>query len=102
MSIIQASLDLTPFDEQVEWTIKPWGLGGYSVKGRVLISRRWGTQCEYLETQRIFGHKGNLDEEELKKEFATAFADIHDKRLWVFKANHGLLDKDGNTVRFKA
>ena len=96
------TLDLTPFNEPIELEIKKWGLGGYQVKARVAINRRWNTECEYLEANRIFGHKGNPTEEELKKEFATAIADIAEKRTWVFKANHGLLDKDGNTIRFKA
>jgi hypothetical protein len=94
-------LDLTPFNEPIEVKIEKWGLGGWQVKCRVRIDYRWDTECEYLEANRIFGHKGDPTDEELKKEFATAIADIAEKRLWVFKANHGLLDKNDNTIRFK-
>lgn len=94
-------LDLTPFNEPVEVKIDKL-TKGYMVKCRVAINKRWGTTCEYLEANRIFGHKGDLSEEDIKKEFATAIADIQEKRLFVFKANHGLLDTANGKVRFKA
>ncbi len=94
-------LDLTPFNEPVEVKVEKLAKG-YMVKCRVAINKRWATTCEYLEANRIFGHKGDLTEEEKKKEFATAIADIQEKRLFVFKANHGLLDTEERKVRFKA
>lgn len=95
------ALDLTPFDEPIQVKVEPWAIGGYVAKCKVRINYRWATECEYLETNRIFGHKGNPTEAELKKEFIRAVADIQEKRLWVFQANHGLLDKENVIVRFK-
>lgn len=94
-------LDLTPFNEPVEVKVDKL-VKGYMVKCRVAINKRWGTTCEYLEANRIFGHKGNLSEEDLQKEFATVIADIQEKRLFVFKVNYGLLDTEERKVRFKA
>jgi hypothetical protein len=98
-------LDLTPFDEPVEFKLEKWTAGGFIAKCRIRINYRWETLCEYLESNRIFGHKGELSEDQIKKELITAIADIQEKRLWVFKANHGLLDreKDGiaGIIRFK-
>ena len=99
--LMQSTIDLTPFNEPIELMIEDWKLGGWRVKVRTRINFRWGTECEYLQADRIFGHKGELDDFEKRKEFATAIADLEEKRLFVFKANHGLLDKDGNTIRFK-
>ena len=98
-------LDLTPFDEPVEFELEKWTLGGFRAKCRIRINYRWETECEYLESNRIFGHKGELSPDEIKKEIITAIADMHEKRLWVFKANHGLLDHAENgiagIIRFK-
>ncbi len=94
-------LDLTPFSEPVEVEVDKLAKG-YMVKCRIAINKRWGVGTKYLEANRIFGHKGDLSEEDIKKEFATAIADIQEKRLFVFKANHGLLDTANGKVRFKA
>lgn len=97
-------LDLTPFDEPIDFKIERFGRG-YRAICKIRINYRWATECEYIESARIFGHKGLKDEAEFKKECITAIADIQDKRLWIFKANHGLLDREGavsGRIRFKA
>lgn len=100
------AIDLTPFDEPIKMRIERNTAGGWTVKTRFHINFRWDTECKYVQSNRMFGHKGEMTSEIFTKECLTALADAHEKRLWIFKANHGLLDHtDANTtgkIRFKA
>lgn len=100
MAEVTGSVDGSPFEEPIHIDIKYQG-AGIAVKCSLRINYRWDTKCEWLESIRVFGHKGQLSDEEMQKELLTAIADMHEKRLWVFKANHGLLDKDDLIIRFK-
>lgn len=98
-------LDLTPFSEPVDFKLEKWAGGGFRALCKIRINYRWATECEFLESNRIFGHKGELSEAQFKKECIRAIADMHEKRLWVFQANHGLLDREdqgiAGIIRFK-
>lgn len=76
-------------------------MGGYKATARLRINYRWDTECEWLEAQRIFGHKGELTQEEFDKECLQSLMDLIEKVDWVYQANHGMLDHDNVTVRFK-
>lgn len=99
------ALDLTPFQEPLTFEVNKFG-AGYRAVSKIRINYRWQTACEFIESARIFGHKGDLSPEDFKKECITNIADIQEKLLFVFKANHGLLDKESEFVsgmiRFKA
>lgn len=94
--------DMTPYLEPFIIEVEDWNVGGWRVKARLKIDFRWDTKCEWIETNRIFGHKGELSEDEIKKEFVTAIRDLKEKLDWIYQANHGMFDKNGNTIRFKA
>lgn len=104
--LLKENVDLTPFNEPIIVGVKRNEVGGFTATVKFRINYRWATECEWVESNRMFGHKGGLDEEQFKKECLTAIADLQEKRLWIFKANHGLLDHtDANVsgkVRFKA
>lgn len=103
--LLKDTLDLTPFDEPLVFNVKSNGLG-WTATVKFRINFRWATECEWVETNRMFGHKGEMTNEIFKKECITAIADLQEKRLWIFKANHGLLDREGDSfsgkIRFKA
>ena len=94
-------IDMTPFYEPIDVTIKRWPYGGFQVNCKTRIDFKWDTACEFLECARVFGHKTKLTNDEFRKECARAVADLVEKRMFVFKANHGLLDTETTTVRFK-
>lgn len=75
---------------------------GLRATAKLRINYRWDTKCEWIETNRIFGHKGELTEEQFKAECIQSLKDLVDKMDWIYQANHGYFDKNGNTVRFKA
>ena len=103
---LEDPIDLTPFYEPIKIRVERNAAGGWTCKTRFHINFRWATECKYVESNRMFGHKGEMTDEKFKKECLTAIADLQEKRLWIFKANHGLLDREGagisGRIRFKA
>lgn len=93
--------DLSPFSEPILWKAERFGTG-YRAIARLRINFRWDTECEWIEKARIFGHKGDLSEEEKDKELKQNLQDLWDKLVWIYKANHGMLDHNNIEIRFKA
>jgi len=86
-----SDIDLTPFDEPVVVDIEKF-FKGYKVNCKIHINFRWGVKTEWIERNHMFGHKGDLNEKQLKGEFLKAIAGMHQKRVVVFLMNYGLLD----------
>jgi len=86
----------------VEWDIQPFGVG-YRLVSKFDINCRWDTICDTVETARIF-RIDKIDqsvEDHVKEQFVYAVKDLADKVKFIYEANHGLLDHNGITIRFK-
>lgn len=94
--------DLSPYRSKIHWKIDKWAGGGYRATAKLRINYRWDTECEWIETNRIFGHKHKLTLKEFKKECLTSLQDLIDKIDFAYQANHGMLDTKDRTIRFKA
>lgn len=64
----------------------------------------WGTKVDTLETHRIFKieDNGKTPEQQLYEQCEAAGKDLFDRLGFIYKANHGMLDRDNFTVRFIA
>lgn len=77
---------------------------GYRITSSVRLNKMWGTSVDVLETHRIFRieDNGKSPEDQLYEQCNAAGKDLFDRLDFIYKANSGLLDREGFTVRFNA
>jgi len=92
--------DLSPYQSKVYWKIEQFG-PGFRAIAKLKIDYRWDTDCEWIETNRIFGHKGKLTQKQFDAECLQSLVDLIEKLDWVYQANHKMFDVGNTTVRFK-
>ena len=88
--------DLSPFKEEIFVDAND-----VAATAKLRINFRWDTECEWLHVLRVYGHKKKLTKEEVDEQVQITIQKLCEKLLWIYKANHGLLDGANGTVRFK-
>lgn len=86
----------------VHWKVEPFGVG-LAVSSKFDMNYRWDTDCEFVETRRVFRtDKSNEPlKDQILEQYKLALKDLAEKIEFIYKANHGLLDHGNVTIRFK-